>query len=534
MRRLLLSLFLLPVVGCGGQDQGGVDAPAAARVMVSAEPPGQNCAAGGQRIEVGVDRDGDGTLSPAEIGETAYICNGKDGNDGPGGRDGLDGRDGADGQDGAGGRDGMDGEDGQTPLVLVRPEPRGPNCAAGGQRIDVGFDDDLDGALTGEEIDQTVYVCDGVDGQDGAGGRDGTDGEDGQTPLVLVTPEPRGPNCAAGGQRVDVGFDDDLDGALTGEEIDQTVYVCNGTDGVDGQDGLDGEGCTVTKDISVPLATMSCPDGSKVTWRIGVTPPDISSGAWHTCALRFDGTIVCWGLDDEGQASPPTPPYYIPTETFRAVSSGWDHGCAIRADHTVACWGSNDWSQATPPPGQFKMLSSGEFVTCGLRMDDTIQCWGWGASSYMKPPSGTFRSIYGDRLAFCGVRTDDTLACWGVNNNQQLNAPSGRFKAVAVGFQHGCAIKMDGEVECWGMHTRWDPPPPGPFQSLTVGVSHTCGIKEDNTVTCWGHSEQPSPEGEFFSVSAGRTHTCGIRMNGQVHCWGENDFGQVSPLPDDL
>jgi len=45
---------------------------------------------------------------------------------------------------------------------------------------------------------------------------------------VVLTDEPAGANCAAGGQRVDSGLDDDDSGTLEAGEIDQTSYVCNG------------------------------------------------------------------------------------------------------------------------------------------------------------------------------------------------------------------------------------------------------------------------------------------------------------------
>lgn len=366
-------------MGCGDPDQDEAEFPAAARVTVTPEPPGENCAAGGQRLDVGVDHDGDGTLSPTEVGETSYICNGEHGADGRGGEDGRDG-------------------------------------------------------------------ADGKDGEDGRDGADGKDGEDGRIPRLVVTPEPPGPNCAAGGQRIDVGFDDDQDGALTGDEIDESLFVCNGEDGTDGQDGMDGQGCTAETDLSVPELSLSCPDGSKFTWRIGMTPPVVASLYDHTCGVRMDGRIACWGLDDHGQASPPREPDFLAGGWFRAVAPGWEHTCAIRADHTVACWGNNSAGEATPPSGQFKEITSGERYTCGLRMDGTIACWGLNYFGSSTP--GTFQSISGNRNYFCGIRTDDTIACWGVYGTGVTAAPSGTFKLVSTGRDHACAIDMDDDIHC--------------------------------------------------------------------------------------
>jgi len=45
-------------------------------IKTTAENPGANCAAGGTRIDHGLDADGNGTLADAEIHGTRYVCNG--------------------------------------------------------------------------------------------------------------------------------------------------------------------------------------------------------------------------------------------------------------------------------------------------------------------------------------------------------------------------------------------------------------------------------------------------------------------------
>jgi hypothetical protein len=56
----------------GPQGEAGVES----LIKVTKEPPGLNCPAGGDRIDVGIDNDGDGILQPGEIAQTAYVCSG--------------------------------------------------------------------------------------------------------------------------------------------------------------------------------------------------------------------------------------------------------------------------------------------------------------------------------------------------------------------------------------------------------------------------------------------------------------------------
>ena len=253
--------------------------------------------------------------------------------------------------------------------------------------------------------------------------------------------------------------------------------------------------------------------------------PIVSAGNGHTCEVSIDGTVACWGMNDHGQASPPT-------GLFQSVSAGGWHTCGLRANGTIACWGSNDYGQANSPPGTFQTVNTGDRHTCGLRIDGTIACWGAnGEDGRANPPPGVFRTVSAGSRHTCGVHIDGTVACWGSNegilgkHQGQAVPPAGIFRTVSAGFEHTCGVRADGTVACWGGNTFGQAGPPSAvFRDVTAGFNHTCGQLVDDSVECWGHDlftgQATPPPGSFRSISAGGRHTCGVRVSGFVECWG--------------
>ena len=88
---------------------------------------------------------------------------------------------------------------------------------------------------------------------------------------------------------------------------------------------------------------------------------------------------VTLGVTVEPPPPPPTPTPTPPPAAdtgYTFISSGADHVCALHSDGSVACWGENDQGQATPPNGTYIAISSGQSHTCALRSDGAVVCWG--------------------------------------------------------------------------------------------------------------------------------------------------------------
>jgi pimeloyl-ACP methyl ester carboxylesterase len=113
-------------------------------VSTSAEQPGNNCAAGGVRIDTGLDVNGDQILAANEIQSTDFVCSGVNGTDGDNGQNGIDG---------------TDGSNLNNLLIETIEEPYGENCLHGGDSHRIGLDENLDQILQENEVISASFLC---------------------------------------------------------------------------------------------------------------------------------------------------------------------------------------------------------------------------------------------------------------------------------------------------------------------------------------------------------------------------------------
>ncbi len=291
----------------------------------------------------------------------------------------------------------------------------------------------------------------------------------------------------------------------------------------------------------------------------------IAAGLNHTCGVRADSTALCWGLDDFGQlgndlplASSNVPVLVVGTNRFTSVTAGAHHSCGLRADKAVLCWGRDDQGQlgndaafagspvpevvaGSPGTYAFTSVDAGRWHTCGVTTTGAALCWGWDSYGQLgdggpgggaggqsglpvvvagsTAPGGGLASVGAGSFHTCGLRAADRRAlCWGHNGNGQLGTGGGdvtspapvrgglTFASLNVGARHTCSITTDGLAACWGLNNYGQ-----------LGNGTTNGAGEPVFVT--GGLE-------FLSVSAGEAHTCGLTANG-AYCWGRNDLGQL-------
>jgi alpha-tubulin suppressor-like RCC1 family protein len=274
----------------------------------------------------------------------------------------------------------------------------------------------------------------------------------------------------------------------------------------------------------------------------------VSAGSDHTCALRDDGVVECWGDNTYGRA-PAT--RAASSGSFVEVAAGGLHTCALRDDGVVECWGNNGAGEApatkSAASGVFTQVDAGTDHTCAVRSDGVIECWGNNnlgkAPATKTAASGTFTQVSAASTYSCARRDDGVVECWGNDGSGQApptkTAAASAFTQVSGGSLHTCARRDDGVVECWGSNSGGRAPATrtaasGEFTEVGSGVSHTCALRNDGVIECWGsnlYGQAPGAKtaaaGTFTQLSAGANHTCAVRSDGVVECWGSNTDGEA-------
>jgi len=248
----------------------------------------------------------------------------------------------------------------------------------------------------------------------------------------------------------------------------------------------------------------------------------VSVGYDHACALERDRTVRCWGGrfhqppvggipvggpsdDHRKRADPP-----ITREVFReaiTMDTGWNHTCAIRRDGTVWCWGHNRWGnlgdgsrKAHGRPVRVKGLGAARSVaagfghSCAVTTDGVAHCWGdnrrgqlgtttprLSATPRSVPGLPRATAIYAGTHHTCARTARGALWCWGrwVSAHRQGQGPSKptlvpglrNVTHAWLGSRFTCALDARGAVRCWGDNPHGQlGRPPLPLRACPVVV----------------------------------------------------------------
>jgi alpha-tubulin suppressor-like RCC1 family protein len=266
-------------------------------------------------------------------------------------------------------------------------------------------------------------------------------------------------------------------------QTDKTIW-CWGLN----MDGQLGNGNTVYLKNPVQV-------GSGTNWDM------IAAGYRHTCAIKIDGSLWCWGNNGEGQLGDGTnSSKKIPVQVgtgldWLMVSGGGSylgsHTCAIKSNGSLWCWGTNgsgqlgdgtiisrNTSTQVGSGTDWKQVDTGGLHSCAVKIDGSLWCWG-----------SNYHSQLGD----------------GTDFNRRIPVRVGSdtdWEIVTGGYNHTCAIKADGSLWCWGSAEYgqigdgtyvWKNIPTrisfgNNWGQVGAGGLHTCAVKTDNSLWCWGYN----------------------------------------------
>ena len=181
------------------------------------------------------------------------------------------------------------------------------------------------------------------------------------------------------------------------------------------------------------------------------SPKKVSLGYGYACVLMFDGTVKCWGKNQDGSLgqgttqSQYTTPQSMDFGTGRTaldISSHHYHSCVLLDNFSVSCWGSNQYNQISTS-SQNKFLSPQIIDSTNVNQTKT-----------------PLQVITG-RGTTCVYYDDTSIECFGDSSilpNSSISGPqsiiagnSSTFSFIELGYRIACAITLIGDYYCWGV-----------------------------------------------------------------------------------
>ena len=260
----------------------------------------------------------------------------------------------------------------------------------------------------------------------------------------------------------------------------------------------------------------------------------IDSKFGHTCVVKSDGRVSCWGTNNKGQLgnnSTSHSNYPVDVrghsgaansflENIVGVTLGNRHSCALSYGGEVLCWGEGYYGQIGNDSvdnrhypqfvhginnsgrlGGIVQVSAGYSYSCALGSNGQVSCWG---NSAMFQSSGTTHNNAQEYPALVRVS----------QNGPALDG----IVQIAVGVGHSCALNSGGKVLCWGLSRE------GQLGDGTSGGSYSTLLVYPVAVR-GSTGVQGSTLADVVQISTGGTSSCALKSDGTVHCWGKGYTG---------
>jgi trimeric autotransporter adhesin len=205
-------------------------------------------------------------------------------------------------------------------------------------------------------------------------------------------------------------------------------------------------------------------DGTVVSWNIDQTNQfavpagvsdvvNIDAGIWHNIVAKADGTVVAWNTARV---------FEIPAglSNVVAVAAGGNHSVALKDDGFVVDWGTNGIVQPVPAGLRDVIgIAAGEAYGLALKADGSVVGWGQirplGGDYAPAVPPASFSNLVAISTCYdynLGLRVDGTIAEWGTLAGMPSGMPAGltNIAQIGAGLERMVAVSTNGIMTGWG------------------------------------------------------------------------------------
>jgi len=297
----------------------------------------------------------------------------------------------------------------------------------------------------------------------------------------------------------------------------------------------------------------------------------LAAGQHHTCALKSDGSVWCWGRNRMGQLG--NLKHGAPHNPLSIDAYGFDGSLISSLD--LATYAQVPVEVAGLPEAVF--ITAGEDYTCAIDVDDKVWCWG----AMVRTPTTSTQCpvVTGTDNNSNPIMTNATSCAIfppaPPTGQPEVGHPITRYtKTLVADSTSSCADVGEcpaNAEDCTNGRCRY---PQYPISNVYVdraalspvqagyttaalyvgaGANHLCAVVEDpilsrSNVQCFGLNTRgqlgdgtnngwTSPVRLYLDtndevvraslVAAGDNFSCALVEDANVKCWGSNQYGQI-------